>query len=193
MEYLKHKRHRERPCAFPARSGLSAVARKSMFHLAPKHCTALLEGLRHFPLFLAAAGCPSGAETVPCRARNRAMPLPVADEGIAGFLQRSENRRKSVSPNDSPGTARRYRLLGSIKQGTGNDPCAFCHFNSFRRTRPELPEQGPRSGSCSRGGCSRNACPPSGASRSPAGRRPFLPAGASGTSRIRPHGSGTAP
>ena len=49
------------------------------------------------------------------------MPLPVADEGIAGFLQRSENRRKSVSPNDSPGTARRYRLLGSIKQGTGND------------------------------------------------------------------------
>ena len=38
---------------------------------------------------------------------DRAMPLPVADEGIAGFLQRSENRRNSVSPNDSPGTARR--------------------------------------------------------------------------------------
>ena len=37
------------------------------------------------------------------------MPLPVADEGIAGFLQRSENRRNSVSPNDSPGTARRKR------------------------------------------------------------------------------------
>ncbi|MBQ6317212.1 MAG: hypothetical protein IJI13_06795, partial [Oscillospiraceae bacterium] len=36
-----------------------------------------------------------------------AMPLPVADEGIAGFLQRSENRRNSVSPNDSPGTAKR--------------------------------------------------------------------------------------
>nr|MBQ4455478.1 hypothetical protein [Clostridia bacterium] len=41
---------------------------------------------------------------------NRAMPLPVADEGIAGFLQRSENRRISVSPNDSPGTARRVRF-----------------------------------------------------------------------------------
>ena len=35
------------------------------------------------------------------------MPLPVAEEGIAGLLQRSENRRNSVSPNDSPGTARR--------------------------------------------------------------------------------------
>ena len=35
------------------------------------------------------------------------MPLPVAEEGIAGFLQRSENRRNSVSPNDSPGTAKR--------------------------------------------------------------------------------------
>ena len=35
------------------------------------------------------------------------MPLPVAEEGIAGFLQRSENRRNSVSPNDSSGTAKR--------------------------------------------------------------------------------------
>ena len=41
------------------------------------------------------------------RVWNPAMPLPVADEGIAGFLQQSENRRNSVSPNDSPGTARR--------------------------------------------------------------------------------------
>ena len=39
------------------------------------------------------------------------MPLPVADEGIAGFLQRSENRRNSVSPNDSPGTAKRNRAM----------------------------------------------------------------------------------
>ena len=42
-----------------------------------------------------------------CAKRNPAMPLPVADEGIAGLLQRSENRRSSVSPNDSPGTAKR--------------------------------------------------------------------------------------
>ena len=43
----------------------------------------------------------------PAAARNRAMPLPVAGEGIAGLLQRSENRRNSVSPNNSPGTAKR--------------------------------------------------------------------------------------
>ena len=48
---------------------------------------------------------------IPAAARNRAMPLPVADEGVAGLLQRSENRRNSVSPNDSPGTARRKTSL----------------------------------------------------------------------------------
>ena len=42
-----------------------------------------------------------------CAKRNPAMPLPVADEGIAGLLQRSENRRSSVNPNDSPRTAKR--------------------------------------------------------------------------------------
>ena len=39
----------------------------------------------------------------------RVFVLPVAEEGIAGNLQRSENRRNSVSPNDSPGTAKRPR------------------------------------------------------------------------------------
>ena len=39
--------------------------------------------------------------------RNPAMPLPVAEVGIAGLLQRSENRKNSVSPNDSPGIAKR--------------------------------------------------------------------------------------
>ena len=39
--------------------------------------------------------------------RNPAMPLPVAEEGIAGNLQRSENRKNNVSPNDSPGIAKR--------------------------------------------------------------------------------------
>ena len=37
------------------------------------------------------------------------MPLPVADLGISQFPQRSKNRRISVSPNDSSGTARRER------------------------------------------------------------------------------------
>ena len=41
------------------------------------------------------------------------MPLPVADEGIARFLQRSENRRNSASPNDSPGTAKRKEELSA--------------------------------------------------------------------------------
>ena len=49
----------------------------------------------------APAGARSGA------VRNPAMPLPVAEVGIAGLLQRSENRRNSVSPNDSPGIAKR--------------------------------------------------------------------------------------
>ena len=41
------------------------------------------------------------------RLRRLLIRRPVAEEGIAGLLQRSENRRNSVSPNDSPGTARR--------------------------------------------------------------------------------------
>ena len=44
------------------------------------------------------------------------MPLPVAEKGIAGLLQRSENRRNSVSPNDSPGTAKRI-VEGSLHRG----------------------------------------------------------------------------
>ena len=44
------------------------------------------------------------------------MPLPVAEEGIAGFLQRSENRRISVSPNDSPGTAKRKGKILPLTQ-----------------------------------------------------------------------------
>ena len=56
-------------------------------------------------LFQLCAYAPAGACS--CAVRNTAMPLPVADEGIAGLLQRSENRRNSVSPNDSPGTAKR--------------------------------------------------------------------------------------
>ena len=47
---------------------------------------------------------------------NRAMPLPMAEEGIAGLLQRSENRRISVSPNDSPGTAKRRRWICPISR-----------------------------------------------------------------------------
>ena len=56
-------------------------------------------------LFQLCAYAPAGACS--CAVRNTAMPLPVADEGIAGLLQRSENRRNNVSPNDSPGTAKR--------------------------------------------------------------------------------------
>ena len=44
-----------------------------------------------------------------CAPAGALLPLPVAEEGIAGLLQRSENRRNSVSPNDSPGTATRPR------------------------------------------------------------------------------------
>ena len=47
------------------------------------------------------------------------MPLPGAEEGIAGLLQRAENRRIIVSPNDSPGTAKRegnvLRLIKSLR------------------------------------------------------------------------------
>ncbi len=56
-------------------------------------------------LFQLCARAPAGARSG--AVRNPAMPLPVAEEGIAGNLQRSENRRNSVSPNDSPGTAKR--------------------------------------------------------------------------------------
>ena len=55
--------------------------------------------------FQLCARAPAGARSGVMR--NPAMPLPVAEEGIAGLLQRSENRRNSVSPNDSPGTAKR--------------------------------------------------------------------------------------
>ena len=44
------------------------------------------------------------------------MPLPVAEKGIAGFLQRSENRRNGVSPNDSPGTAKRKEKILPLTQ-----------------------------------------------------------------------------
>ena len=44
------------------------------------------------------------------------MPLPAADEGIAGNLQRSENRRNSVSQNDCPGTVVKARIEAHMKK-----------------------------------------------------------------------------
>ena len=68
--------------------------------------SALVRGEMYFFRAIAET-CSRALQRSLCRARDRAMPLPVAEEGIAGFLQRSENRRNSVSPNDSPGTAKR--------------------------------------------------------------------------------------
>ena len=91
-----------------------------MFHLAPKHCTALLEGLRHFSLFLAAAGCPSGAETIPCRARDqlpgsaRHKEIPKALYGLRDFLYKF-----SVPTAQNPAAERQGFLLAVSCQQDG--------------------------------------------------------------------------
>ena len=53
----------------------------------------------------------------PAVLRNWAPPLPVAEEGGAQFVQRSENARKSVSPQRFPGTANRQQASGIRNQG----------------------------------------------------------------------------
>ena len=106
LSHMKGNAHRPSPLSE------SRNSRQACCALHPAPCEArlfyrmgkALSRIRKCPFQLCALG-PVGPCV--CAARlNPAMPLPVADTGIAGLLQRSKNARISVSPQHFSGTAR---------------------------------------------------------------------------------------